>query len=607
MNQKIVLSLEKIFLSYKSRQALRGVDFKLYEGEVHGLIGEHRAGKSSLVNLIAGAAVPDSGIIRMGEKQFSFMTPRISMKEGIAIVYQSSTVIPDCNAVEYLFSGQPIKNSWGKLNHKEMYDRANSLFQELEYSINLDVALYKLSVAQQHMVEFARTLISNNHIIILDEIAQKLTPGEMKIVYSTMKILKERGVSFIYISHDLDEILRVSDQVTILNNGVRIGTEKTARLDKYKLFELSYSYSVEQENKDDLKQKTFLREVLESATQKISEGILVLEDQDTLFYFNPALKDLFPEIESNWLGRRIQDTLIPELLNFGDFSMPSNENSEDLRQLSLDDGRVIQVSHSYQPYLPGVKKGRTLIFEDITFQNVLDEYIVKSEKFASLAELAVGVAHEINNPLFIVKNYLKLVQLKGASDNSSTREKFQKMEKELDRISDIVTNLLSFSKIQKSHERFDLNNLIQDVIDLIHHKLIEKKIKFIMKLQKGGIPLYGNPNRLKQVFLNILINSIDAVLLEGQIKIRTIIKNKHIRIEIEDNGCGIDDAIKQRILNPFFSTKITKSNTGLGLTISNKIIEEFSGSLSYLSEPGKGTTFIVELPEKESPRSNSHY
>ncbi|OQY31217.1 MAG: hypothetical protein B6241_14620 [Spirochaetaceae bacterium 4572_59] len=593
MSRRILISMEKIFFNYKQRLALRGVDFKLYGGEVHGLIGEHRAGKSSLVNLLAGAAVPESGRIRIGENIYNGMTPKSAMKEGISIVFQNNNVIPDYNAVEYLFSGQPIKTWWGKLQHKEMHDKAVTLFNELQYPIDLTVPLYKLTVAQQHMVEFARTLIFDSQIIILDEIAQKLTPGEMKIIYATMKRLKEKGVSFIYISHDLDEILRVSDEITILNNGIRIGTEKTSTLDKYKLFELSYSYSVEQENRDEEKEKIFLRNVLESATLRITEGFLVLEDKEKIFYLNPTLNEIFPEILSSWQGKKISEVPFPLIL---DNNASNNDTPDEDRQIFLDDGRIIRISEKSDTYLPGLKESRIILFQDITLQSGLNNYMEESEKYASLAELAVGVAHEINNPLFIIKNHLKLIQMKGGNVDGTLSGKLSKMEKELDRIGGIVSNLLSFSKVQKHQEPFDLNLLLQDVTDLIHHKLVGKKINFSLKLLNHQTFLYGNPNRLKQVFLNILINSLEAVLMEGNITVEVMGKGKRVMVYICDNGCGIDDSVKKKIYNPFFSTKITRNNTGLGLAISQNIVQEFEGDLSFESQPGMGTSFCINLP-----------
>lgn len=601
MNDKTVLSLEKIFHNYAHRAALRGVDFTLFEGEVHGLIGEHRAGKSSLVNIIAGALRPHSGIIRIGHSSYSYMTPQIAMDEKVAIVYQNNNIIPDYNAVEYLYSGKPIKNWWGKLKHSEMQSRARELFDSMEYSIDLETPLYRLSVAQQYMVEFARTIITDSKIIILDEIAQKLTPGEMKIVYNTMSALKKQGVSFIYISHDLDEILKVSDHVTILKNGIRIGTEKTSKLDKYKLFELSYSYSVEQENRDDLRKISFLRDVLESTTDRLTEGMLILEEEDRIFYFNPSLKSMFPEISSGWLGKRLQETIFPEIFDSSGVFSGEFQESE-FNEITLTDGRIISVTLVPRSYFPGLNDAKVILFRDDSFKSGLDDYMVETEKYASLAELAVGVAHEINNPLFIVKNNLKLIELKSTDRDAGIREKMRKMGKELDRIGGIVSNLLSFSRTQPPLDVFDLHNLLTDVLDLIHHKLIEKRIDFASRFDKSEVKICGDANRLKQVFLNIIINSIDAVLPQGTIEVTTrlVANGNRVRILVADNGYGIDDAVKDKIMTPFFSTKITKSNTGLGLAISKKIIDELNGSLEFESTPGKGAVFSVTLPVEQS-------
>ncbi len=596
----ICLSMRNIHMSYETRKALNGVDFDLYSGEIHALVGEHRAGKSSLVKILSGAAKISSGEIIYQGKKINTFTPSSAIKLGIGIVYQDLTIIPNINAIENIFTGQMIQTGFFTLHHSVMQKKTKELFERLEYEIDYTIPLYKLTPAQQHMVEFARALMIDPKIIILDELSNKLTPTEMKKIYKAILEYKNRGTGIIYISHDMDEILKLADRVTILKEGYRRGTEQVKNLDKYRLFQLTYSYMIDREQFDRNESKfVVLKHYLENIIHNLPVGIIILDINRRVRLLNYAAMEIL-SIENDKIAGKDIGSVLDET-NFPDKNQVlekiSTQEAFTWDDIELHEDNIIKLSLT--PLLDDecTPLGSILLMEDKLLDSFLDNYVIQREKMASVAEVAVGVAHEINNPLFIIKNYLQLITEKNTDADISS--KLVKIEKELNRIVEIISSLLSFSRMKEiPGHTVDINSIIEEVTLLLQHNLLEKNIHLKKKLGGNPLVIRGNENKLKQVFMNILMNSIESVLDNGRISVTVSGKpgDDLAEITISDNGYGIPEETKDNIFNPFFSTKVGKSNTGLGLSICQHIIREHEGNIDFKSEPGGTTEFLIRLP-----------
>jgi len=239
--------------------------------------------------------------------------------------------------------------------------------------------------------------------------------------------------------------------------------------------------------------------------------------------------------------------------------------------------------------------GTILVIEDISRDRSIQDYLLRSEKIASIAELATGVAHEISNPLSVVLNYVDLLKRRHAADADT--ERLTKIERELNRIGEIIGSLLSFSKVRKIPlEPLRVARLISDVVLLVDHKIKEKSIVLRQPAVPEEIMVYGEENSLKQVFVNLLINSVEAVLDRGTVEIAVHVLGEKdcVEVSITDDGCGIPPEIMDRIFDPFFSTKAGKKNTGLGLSICQHIVESHEGMI--LCSSGELTEMRVRLP-----------
>lgn len=215
-----LLELKQIKKSFPGVKALDGIDLTIQRGEVHALLGENGAGKSTLVKIMCGIYQPDSGGIFLEGQRCRFANYRDAIDAGIGIIFQEFSLIPYMNTIDNIFLNREIKNRWGLLDRREMRRKARAIFKRLTVDIDLDCPVEQLSVAQQQFVEIAKALSLDARILVLDEPTATLTPGEAEHLFSIMHDLKLLGVGMVFISHHLDEIFTICDQITVLRDGV---------------------------------------------------------------------------------------------------------------------------------------------------------------------------------------------------------------------------------------------------------------------------------------------------------------------------------------------------------------------------------------------------
>lgn len=222
--------------------------------------------------------------------------------------------------------------------------------------------------------------------------------------------------------------------------------------------------------------------------------------------------------------------------------------------------------------------------------------LFRSEKLASLGKLAAGVAHEINNPLTGILTNSSLL-LEDLEKTDPRRDDIEIIVKETIRCREIVKRLLDFAKQTKPQKKStSVNTLIDNIILLVRNQTSFRNIVIEKNLAEDLPDILSDTDQIQQVFINIILNSAEAMVKGGTLTIRSRLSNnkEFIQIEFSDTGPGIPEANKERIFDPFFTTK--EHGTGLGLSISYGIIEQHGGTISVESMAGKGATFIIQLP-----------
>ncbi|MRR42110.1 ATP-binding protein, partial [Bacillus anthracis] len=254
-------------------------------------------------------------------------------------------------------------------------------------------------------------------------------------------------------------------------------------------------------------------------------------------------------------------------------------------------------------FLPLLHYKIMIIVRDITERKKTEEWLNKSDTLAAIGQLAAGVAHEVRNPLTVIKGFIQLFQI-----NKEDQEKyFDLMLSEIERIEAILQEFLSIAKTDEiSTEKKNIYQIFKNVVSLINTKAIMTNIQVELSTDSKDIIIECSENQLKQVFINILQNSIEAMPDGGRISIHIKEIGKYgIIISVIDKGIGIPAERIKRLGEPFYSTK--EKGTGIGLMLSYKIIESHQGNISIMSEVGVGTTVTIYLPKIQSKKPLSNY
>ena len=222
--------------------------------------------------------------------------------------------------------------------------------------------------------------------------------------------------------------------------------------------------------------------------------------------------------------------------------------------------------------------------------------LMRSAKLAAVGELAANIAHEINNPLQSILNY-NFILSQGVNDNNPRKADLEALENEALRAQGIVRSLLDFARRDEpKKEEVEVNSLLQSVVPLAKLKTEASGIRLVEDYAQDMLKVDGDAEQLKQVFLNLATNAIDAMSDGGKLTILTKNQGEQVRILFSDTGKGIPAKYLPKIFDPFFTTKPKAKGTGLGLTVSLSIVEDHNGTISVDSEQGKGSTFTVTLP-----------
>ena len=252
--------------------------------------------------------------------------------------------------------------------------------------------------------------------------------------------------------------------------------------------------------------------------------------------------------------------------------------------------------------------GATCLLHDLTVERLLEEKARRSDRLTALGELAAGVAHEMRNPLTTIRGYLQILP-QYKEDEDFIQEFSDNLIREIDRLTRLTDDLLNMAKpISPERRPEHLSVLVEEVAAFLAEKFSSAEIQLNMEEDVEGTPVRLDGDRMKQVFINLFVNAVEAIGNGGRIDVRFTQRVEKLSederpktyavAEISDNGPGIPERILERLFDPFFTTK--DSGTGLGLSLSNRIVEEHNGFLRVNSTEGEGTVFWVMLPLLET-------
>lgn len=382
----------------------------------------------------------------------------------------------------------------------------------------------------------------------------------------------------------------VSGMLIVLNKK-RIQAEEIAKREQ----ELEkYALMLENKVRERTDELASEKEKLNSIVSAIGGGIVLIDKNAKIQWANQMIKDM--------VGMEVVGKYCEELWADCDISASHVKNDIETIILSTFLGQKDRFFQSTTAPVKGEDAevhGYIRLIQDVTEMKNMEEQIMQSEKLASIGRLAAGIAHEIGNPLTSIFSFIQI--LREVEEDEFKKESLQTIYFHINRISEILKQLSGFTKMPATESRecrININETIDASINLIQYDKRAKNIIIKKELLPSLPEIVLDCNQLSQIFVNLILNAIDAMPDGGTLTVRGLIKGDDMVIQFEDNGTGIPKKYLTRIFDPFYTTK--EKGTGLGLAVSYDIIKKLNGTLTVESEEGKGTIFTIILPIKSS-------
>ncbi|HWI41427.1 MAG TPA: ATP-binding protein [Verrucomicrobiae bacterium] len=221
------------------------------------------------------------------------------------------------------------------------------------------------------------------------------------------------------------------------------------------------------------------------------------------------------------------------------------------------------------------------------------EQLSTSERMAELGRLATGIIHELNTPLSVISSAAQLI-MREEGLPGGVEELVEMIEREAQRLSQLTRGILTFSRGEGGEA--EVNEVLRETLALLRYEVNKRSVLVRETLNDLPLPAALPPHRLKQIFLNLVMNSLHAMEHGGKLLVRTRMRKRFVEVEIRDTGCGIPQEVQERIFDPFFTTKAPGEGTGLGLYVTREIVAAAGGEITVESSPGSGTAFTILLP-----------
>lgn len=358
------------------------------------------------------------------------------------------------------------------------------------------------------------------------------------------------------------------------------------------------------ESMQNIEKLTASKDLLQSVFNGITDMVILLDRNMKIKMVNKAHLDYFGVTEDEVLRlncRKEKICIACPFLNC-DLEKAFTEKKPFTEELTGPEGNVFRMS--YFPILDEKGEVDSIVrfARDVTAEKEVERRIQQTEKLASLGQLSAGVAHEINNPLGVILCHTDLLKSQLADFPQGFKDA-STVEKHARNCQRIVADLLNFARGHDTERQpAEFNRTIEEVVQIVRPQFKRRRCELETEFEEGLPNLNLDVDRMKQVYLNLFMNSLHALERGGKARIKTKKSDdgKSAIIEFWDNGSGIPKEIRDKIFDPFFSTKKTGEGTGLGLSVSYGIIHDHGGTISVESEPGQGTRFIITLPIDES-------
>jgi len=380
----------------------------------------------------------------------------------------------------------------------------------------------------------------------------------------------------------------------ILNYGIIMAL---VLLGIYVTFKLQETYIVKKTLNE---MKVYTSKLLET----MDNAVISVDNNCIIKTFNTKSEEIFGKKREEILNKDCQEVLNLNIEGECIFKKCLLERKNIDQEIILEEKglkkKILEVNTSFLTSELGDIAGMVAVIRDVTEIKDLNEEVARHKRLAALGKLSAGIAHEIRNPLSSIRGLAQFVY-NSFSQTDERKQDLNTIIQEVDRLNKLIIQVLDYAKVKELNlTYFSLNDLINKIIELFRVEIKDKQIKFHIKISPNIFQIQADEDQIKQILMNIIINAIQAIPEKGEIKIKTekgLLRGEQaIKLIIEDDGIGIAEKDLNQIFDPFFSTK--EQGSGLGLSIVYKLVEGHQGEIKVESKEGKGTKFIIFLPQK---------
>lgn len=596
------IRLENISLSYGTISALENVHLEIAPSEIHALIGEHGAGKSSLAHIISGF-LQYNGQISWEGTRLPQADSRLLRSLGVRFVTQENELFDHLSVAQNLVGKHTGDYAGFFINQKKILEEAQHYLNDVGCEIDPRKLVEELTLPEKVVLDILRQLYKKPRLLILDEAMEKLTAFDLELVLRLLRELRSSGGSTLFITHRIDDVYSYADRVSIMRKGRIIITESVENIDKINLIKLAYTQILKSKVPSGLDKDFYhLLKYNEAILEFLPIALLVADRDGCVKLLNQYGEKLLLRSRSRIIDRKLEhlfaeinDELRKEIEN-----ILKRRDWQNLYNREIVIGeKTLSCNIIIDPIMDGnYYLGSIVIIDDITEQENLREKINVSERLASVGFLAAGVSHEINNPLEIINNFIDVLKNRITEEDSLKYLGF--IEEEVDSIEQIVSNLITFSEKNKyENEILDIFELTAQTINLIKPNARKGEIQITLEPLETRCNIYASKTRIKQVILNLVRNAFEAMPGGGKLHIDfEVHEDGFVLIQFLDNGIGFDSENLNNVLMPFYTTKHGREeNMGLGLSIIFGILESYGGRIEAENRPdSQGSIIKVYLP-----------
>ena len=608
--ERNIVALHNIYFSLGEMGILNGINLDIKAGEVHAVVGEHGSGKSSIGNLLNGKILPDLGEVVFKGKVRQKHSPFNAKKNRIATVTQHTFLCDHLSVAKNIYMNHLSFHQSPFYNRKKIQENIRRFLRENNIGLDIDRPCSKLMQSEKVFVDILRQLFTEPDLLIIDEALEKLNGKDLDLVLGIINKLRSRGMAVFYITHRIDDVYRFADRVSVLRNGELLITENVTQIDKFNLIKLAYTRYVEGADKG-ISGKEFytLLKYNEAILESLPVNLLVADNTGEVKLINPKAAAYFGIDDPGKHDTDRSGLLSLEMLFEGNTllyekltqSIASEKEVNLYSELmnTNETRRIINIA--LIPIRDGAWKiGDIIMIDDVTEQAKLREQSLLSEKLASIGILAAGFAHEIDNPLEIIKNNIEY--LSNCFDMDERSSVMREIDEEIDTIASIVSNLTAMAEPGRPIQLvLCLSDIVQSVIKLARPYALKNSSRLVLD---AGEELYirADKTALRQILLNLLKNSFEAIPGDdGMVAVSLKKEEETACLKIRDNGKGLETANSEDIFLPFYSTKSSKGgNMGLGLYMTWQLVKENSGTIEVANNPDGGCCFTLNFPLVEA-------